>query len=402
MDLSLSAADETFRDDVRAFLDEHLSQRLREGARATPAVFAEPDLAREWQQALNAKGWLAYHWPVDYGGCDWTPIQKYIFERECARAGAPALPNLGLKLLGPVVCAFGTDEQKSRILPRILSGEEVWCQGFSEPGAGSDLANLKTRADKVDGRYVVNGGKIWTTYAHHATHMFCLARTDPAVKPQKGISFLLLDLRQPGAEVRPIIGLAGDHEVNEVFLDNVETGPENLIGDEGQGWSIAKFLLENERGGSCYAPKLLAEIERVRAQAATAPDGDRGSLLDDRRFARELAEMRLEAEALETTEMRVLADLAKGRPPGPTTSIVKLVASRLRQRIDAASLSAAGYYGLHLEMERPLYGNQAPEPLGDRDGQLAAPAYLNARAWTIFGGTSEVQRSIIAKTVLGM
>ncbi|MEM9750934.1 MAG: acyl-CoA dehydrogenase family protein [Pseudomonadota bacterium] len=402
MNITLTNDDLDFRDEVRAFLAEALPQRLRDKAAATPSVFVEPDVSLEWQKTLHEKGWLVYHWPEEFGGTGWTPIQRYLFERECALAGAPSLPVLGLKLLGPVICEFGTKEQQARVLPGIQTADDYWCQGFSEPGAGSDLASLKTKAELKDGRYVINGSKIWTTHAHHSTHIFCLVRTKQDVKQQEGISFLLVDLRQPGVKVRPIISMAGDHEVNEVFFDNAETEAENLVGEEGQGWTIAKFLLENERGGSCFAPKLLADLEKIRTRLEKTPDGEDGVLSNDAELTRRIAEIELEAQALETTELRILADLAQGRPAGPNTSIVKLVASDLRQKVDATALSVAGYYGLNLETQRPLYGNNRPAVLDDEFSQLAAPNYLNGRAWTIFGGTNEVQRSIIAKTVLGL
>ena len=309
---------------------------------------------------------------------------------------------LGLRLLGQVICEFGSDAQKTEILPRIRTAEDYWCQGFSEPGAGSDLASLSTRAELRDGQYVINGSKIWTTHAHHATHIFVLARTDPTVKPQRGISFLLVDLDQPGVTIRPIQGMAGDHEVNQVFFDNAVTGSNNIIGHEGQGWTIAKFLLEHERGGSCFGPKLLADIERIRCRALEMPDGDDACLADDQVFARRLARIELAAQALETTELRILNEVANGRQAGPQTSIIKLAASNLRQEVDAAALTAAGYYGLNLETQRPLYGNGRPVLLDGEAAMMAAPRYLNSRAWTIFGGSNEVQRGIIAKTVLGL
>ncbi|RME62684.1 MAG: acyl-CoA dehydrogenase [Alphaproteobacteria bacterium] len=402
MKLAFSEAERAFREEVRGFLREHLPERLRAGMRATPSVFVEPDIGREWQRILRDKGWLAYNWPKEYGGTGWTPVQRYIFEKECALADAPGLPVLSLKLLGPVIYTFGSAAQKADILPKILSGEQYWCQGFSEPGAGSDLASLKTRAVRKGDKYIVNGQKIWTTHAHHATHMFCLARTDMAAKPQRGISFLLIDLHQPGITIRPIIGLAGDHEVNEVFLDDVETAVENRVGGEGEGWTIAKFLLENERGGSCHGPKLLADIRRLQKRLAHEPAGRLGSLAEDAAFRARLARLELEALALETTELRILADIAKGQPAGPNTSIVKLVASSLRQDVDAAAMAACGYAGLQLETRRPLYGNDAPPAPFGPDALVAAPRHLNSRAWTIFGGTNEVQRNIIAKTVLSL
>jgi alkylation response protein AidB-like acyl-CoA dehydrogenase len=402
MNIDLGPSELAFRDEVRAFLDAQLPDHLRAGAQATPTVFAEPDIAREWQRILHEKGWLAYHWPAEYGGPGWTPTQRYIFEKECALASAPGLPVLGLKLLAPVIYTFGTPEQKAYYLPRILSGDDYWCQGFSEPGSGSDLASLKTTAVRNGDRYIINGGKIWTTHAQFADHMFCLARTDAKVRPQQGISFILIDMRQPGVTVRPIIGLAGDHEVNEVFLDNVEAPVSDLVGEEGQGWSIAKFLLENERGGSCHAPSLLAGVERLRQAAAQEPGGFNGSLLEDAFFAARLARLEIEVQALEVTELRILAEIAHGRPPGPQTSLVKLAASNLRQQVDAMSMQIFGYAGLQLCTDRPLYGNESIEPIHSKAAQVAAPAYLNSRAWTIFGGSNEIQRGIIARTVLGL
>lgn len=402
MDLNFTPEDEAFRQEVRAFLDTHLPEHLRDGTRATPGVFCEPDIGREWQRILHAKGWLAYNWPAECGGTGWSTVQRYIFEKECALADAPSLPVLSLKLLGPVLCHFGTDAQKAHFLPRILDGTDYWCQGFSEPGSGSDLASLTTRAVRHGDEYVINGRKLWTTHAHHATHIFCLVRTDASVKPQKGISFILVDLNQPGVEVRPIKGLAGDHEVNEVYLDDVRAPVGNLVGEEGQGWSIAKFLLENERGGACHAPKLLSDLAKLRKAADAEPDGMGGTMANEPAFLSDLIRVELEAQALEMTELRVLADMAKGRPPGPQTSLSKMIASSLRQQVDALAMRLYGYAGLALEPARPLYGNEAPAPLTSREAQLAAPRYLNSRAWTIFGGTNEVQRTIIAKTVLGL
>lgn len=391
-----------FREEVRAFLASHLPEHIREGARNTPSVFVEPDIGDEWQRILYEKGWLAYNWPKEAGGTGWDPVRRYIFEKECALADAPALSVLGLKLVAPVIYTFGTPEQKARFLPRILDGSEKWCQGYSEPGAGSDLASLKTRAVLEGDRYRINGSKIWTTHAHYADWMFCLVRTNPDVKPQEGITFLLVPMRQPGISIRPIVTIAGDHEVNQVFLDDAESLAENRIGEEGQGWSIAKFLLENERGGSCAAPRLLADIAKLRAAADSEPSGTNGAYGHLPSVEARLVALELEALALETTELRILAELKAGRRPGPQTSLVKLVASSLRQKIDETAIDVFGPLGLQLPPERPLYGNSAPEPVGNREAQLALPTYLNGRAWTIFGGTNEVQKTIIAKTVLGL
>lgn len=402
MDMDFAPEDLAFQKDVRAFLDDKLNARLREGAANTPSVFTEPDITREWQAILAEKGWLATSWPVEEGGPGWTPTQKYIFEKECAIAGAPSLPILGLRLVGPVICHFGTPEQKARFLPRIISGEDYWCQGYSEPGAGSDLAAVKTRAERVGDKYVVNGSKIWTTHAHHANWIFALVRTDPTVQKQRGISFLLVPMEQPGVSVSPIVTMANDHEVNATFFDNAETPADNLIGEEGQGWTIAKFLLENERGGSCAAPALLAKLDRIERWAKEEASGSNGTMIHDPNISQRLARLRLEAQAFEVTELRILAELAKGRPAGPQTSLVKLTSSNLRQAIDELAVDLFGYEGLQLPVTRPLYGNEAPEFVGSRAAQLSMPAYLNGRAYTIFGGSDEVQKTIIAKQVLGL
>lgn len=402
MDFSFSKEEEAFRHEVRQFLDENLGERIRAGSRASPAVFVEPDIGKEWQSILAKKGWLTYYWPEEHGGMGWTPTQRYIYEKEMALADAPFLPVLGVKLLGPIICEFGTEEQKKEILPRIISGEDYWCQGFSEPGAGSDLASLSTKAERKGDKYIINGSKIWTTHAHHGTHIFCLVRTDNSGSKQEGISFLLIDMRQPGVEVRPIIGLAGDHEVNEVFFDNAETSIDNIVGKEGEGWNVAKFLLNNERRGSCRAPKLLADINRIRKLSNSTAIGCHGSLSQDTHFVRALAEIELEVLGLETLELRILDEISKGNTGGGKASISKLIGSNLRQKVDATALKVAGYAGLQLETQRPLYGNTSPVPIQNKDSQLAAPTYLNSLAWTIFGGTNEIQKTIIAKTVLGV
>ena len=400
--MEFSSEDMAFREEVRAFLAENLPERLREGARKTPGVFVEPDIGLEWHRILYAKGWVAYHWPLEDGGTGWTPTQKFIFEKESALAGAPALSILGLRLVGPVICAFGTQDQKDRFLPRIKSGEDYWCQGYSEPGSGSDLASLSTTA-RLDGdEYVINGSKIWTTHAHHADWIFALVRTNPGVKKQQGITFLLVPLDQPGIEISPIISMSGDHEVNQVFFSGARTSVGNRIGDEGQGWTIAKYLLENERGGSCFAPRLLQNIAELEELAHAQPSGVNGAMAGDARFRDRLARARLEAEALEVTELRILAELAKGRPPGPQTSLTKLLGSNIGQRIDTLRLELLGYDALQLPFERPLYGNQAPEPVGSARAQVAMGRFLNNRAATIFGGSDETQKNIIAKAVLGL
>ena len=402
MDMDFSPEDLAFREEVRAFLKEKLPERLKEGARRTPGVFVEPDIGMEWHRTLAEKGWIAPLWPKEYGGTGWTPTQKFIFEKECALAGAPGISILGLRLVGPVICEFGTPEQKEYFLPRILSGEDYWCQGYSEPGSGSDLASLKTAARLEGDKYIVNGSKIWTTHAHHADWIFALVRTDSSGKKQQGITFLLLPMDQEGIEVSPILSMSGDHEVNQVFFTDAETSVENRVGEEGQGWTIAKFLLENERGGSCFAPRLLQSIDKLEEFAREQPSGVNGALTHDPSFRKRLARARLDAEALEITELRILAELAKGRAPGPQTSLVKMLGSNIGQEVDTLRLELFGFDALQLPMERPLYGNEAPEPVGSQAAQTAMGKYLNNRASTIFGGSDEVQKNIIAKTVLGL
>ena len=392
MDLALTDAQRAFRDEVRTFLDESLSVELRRGAALTSGVFAEPDIARAWQAILEAKGWLVYHWPEAAGGPGWTPTQRWIFEKECADAGAPTLPGMGLKLVGPVLYTFGSEAQKAHYLPRLRSAEHVWAQGFSEPGSGSDLASLRTRAVRDGDHYIVSGHKIWTTQAQYANRLFALVRTDPEAKPQQGISFLLIDMGLPGVVVKPILSASGDHELNEVFLDEVRVPVSDRVGEEGQGWSIAKFLLENERGGSCFAPALLADLARLRAAMGRLP----GELAD------RAIRLQLEAEALEITELRTLVEIERGATPDPRSLTTKLIASEIRQGIEALAVDGFGMAGLQLPRERPFYGPDMPQPIGSAEAQAAAARYLNARAWSIFGGTSEIQLTIIAKAALGL
>ena len=389
MQLDLSSEQEAFRAEVRAFLDEQLTPEMRRGASLTSGVFAEPEVAGPWQDALEARGWLTYFWPREHGGTGWGGVQRWIFETECARAGAPVLPGMGLKLVGPVIYTFGTDAQREHFLPALRRGEHFWAQGFSEPGSGSDLASLQTRAVRDGDDYLVTGQKIWTTQAQFANWLFALVRTDQEVKAQRGISFLLIDMTSPGVTVRPILSASGDHDLNEVFLDNVRVPTANRVGDEGQGWSIAKFLLENERGGTGYAPLLLADLERIERAAALS-----GSLAD------RAVRLRLEAEALEMTELRTRLEIEAGEPPAPRSLATKLIASEIRQGIEELALDAFGLAGLQLPPARPFH-HHADDLVGPPEAGLAAARYLNARAWSIFGGTSEIQLNIIARAALG-
>jgi len=402
MDMTFSAEDIAFRGKIRAFLKDKLPKHLSEAKSRSPQVFSDYAVQMEWQSILHRQGWVGYRWPEAYGGTGWSPVQCYIFDTECAKVNAPELSPLGLKLVGPVIYTYGTDAQKKHYLPRVLSGEDYWCQGFSEPGSGSDLASLKTKAIPDGDDYIVDGTKIWTSLAHHANWIFCLVRTDNDVKAQQGISFLLINMDSPGVDVEPIITMAGDHEVNQVFFDNVRVTKTNLVGQEGQGWDIAKFLLANERGGSFLAPPLFADMQRLKNQALQQADGVGGTLFHDPDFSLKYSKTWVELKALEVTELRTLEKVSRGEVLGPQSSIAKLIGSNLRQKVDELRLELFGNDGMELVTARPLYGTQSPEVITSPDAQLAMPGYLNNRAWTIFGGSDEVQKTILAKTVLGL
>ncbi|MBV8187747.1 MAG: acyl-CoA dehydrogenase family protein, partial [Alphaproteobacteria bacterium] len=321
MDLALSPQDQAFRDEVRRFLDDNLSDDLREAGRKTGGVFAEFSAGLRWHKILHRRGWSAPTWPKEHGGTGWNATERYIFARECAAVDAPRIFSMGLRMVGPVIMKFGTSEQKAKYLPAIVAGDITFCQGYSEPGSGSDLASLKTRAVRDGDDYVINGTKIWTTGAHVADHMFCLVRTAAEGKPQEGISFLLIDsMKTPGITVKPIVTLAGDHEVNQVFFDNVRTPVANRIGPENAGWTVAKYLLEFERGGEAYTPNLYARIGDVRRLAREEAADGSGRLLDEPGFAQRLAEAELEVQALEMIELQVLSDLSRGKNPGAVSS----------------------------------------------------------------------------------
>ncbi len=402
MDMNYSEADLEFREEVRSFLKENLTDRLRDGVLKTPGVFVEPDIGLEWHKILYEKGWISHRWPVEFGGIDWTPMQRYILEKEFAMANAPRPAPISLGLIGPVLCKYGTAEQQKKFLPRIRSGEDFWAQGYSEPSSGSDLASLSMSAELIDGKYKINGTKIWTTHAQHANWIFCLVRTQVTEKKQAGITFLLVPMDQPGITVTPIISMSGDHEVNQVFFDNAETPLENRVGEEGQGWDIAKFLLQNERGGSCFAPRLLVGIEALETAAKTTPDCHGSTMSNDPNFKRRLAKLKLSVLALEFTELRIQANIANGRPAGPITSLTKLVYSNLSQEFQTLRNELSGYQGLQLPYHRPLYSEDAPKAIGDSGAQVSLASFLNGRASTIYGGSNEVQKNIIAKRILGL
>jgi acyl-CoA dehydrogenase len=393
MDLELSTADLEFQAEVRAFLDAELTPELRlAGARMT-SIFCDPRYSLPWQRILHAKGWVAPSWPVEYGGTGWSEVQRAIWDAECARATAPSLPSMGLKMVAPVIMAFGRPEQKAFYLPRILSTEDYWCQGYSEPGSGSDLASLQLRAESDGDDYVLSGSKIWTTHAHHANRMFCLVRTSTAGKLQQGITFLLLDMDTPGLSVKPIITLAGEHEVNQVFFDEVRVPKANRIGEENQGWSVAKYLLEFERGGRSAAA-LAMSLQRAQAIAEA-------SFADDVHHRRRRAEAEIEIAAIDAIDQRVLSAVSVGRNPGPISSLQKIKHTEVMQQVDEVALAALGLYAAVDQPQARTPGSQAPF-VGPEAGLTATARYLNDRAASIFGGSNEIQRNIIARLMLGL
>ena len=397
MNISLTREDETFRDEIRVFLATSLTDELRAAARCATSVFQDKRFSMAWQAILHAKGWAAPSWPEEYGGTGWTRLQQYIFAIESARAGAPALSPMGLRMVGPAIMGYGTPAQKSYYLPRILSGEDYWCQGYSEPGAGSDLASLQLRAVAHGDDYVLNGSKIWTTHAHWANRMFCLVRTRADGKPQAGITFLLLDMATPGIRVQLIITLAGEHELNQVFFDDVYVPKVNRMGEENDGWSVAKYLLEFERSGSSAA-ELKAGLERLRTFAKNRQAA--GDMQDDSfAFLEKVAGAEISVAAVEYTEHRVMAALAAGNNPGPVSSMLKVQGTEAVQRLDELAIEAAGYYGLVDQPAARAPGSNVG-PVGPRDTLKAMSRYLNNRASTIYGGSNEIQRDLMARLVL--
>ena len=402
MDLALSPQDEAFRDEVRRFLDENLTEDLREAGRKTGGVFTDFAAGFRWHKVLAKKGWSAPAWPREYGGTGWSATQRYIFSRECTAVDTPRIFAMGLRMVGPVIMKYGTPEQKAKYLPGIVSGDIVFCQGYSEPGSGSDLASLKCRAVRDGTDYVINGTKIWTTGAHVANHMFCLVRTATEGKPQDGISFVLIDsMDVPGLSVKPIVTLAGDHEVNQVFFDNVRTPIANRIGPENAGWTVAKYLLEFERGGEAYTPNLYARLDDLRRIVREEAADGSGKLAAERSFAERLAETEMEIQALEMIELQVLSDLSKGKNPGAASSAMKIRGSETSQKIDHLGIEALAWYAAPFEPEARMLGHNEPTVTPEW-GTTAMPLYLNNRAASIYAGSNEVQRNIIAKAVLGL
>ncbi len=397
MDTAFSPEELAFRDEIRSTLEANYPDDLREKMEKG-ATFTKEEHLR-WHKILAGLGWVAPSWPKEWGGTDWTPAQKYIFSETCAELNTPAVLPFGVNMVAPVIYTFGSEEQKNHYLPRIYNGIDWWCQGYSEPGAGSDLAGLRTKAVLEGDHYIVNGSKTWTTLAQHADWIFCLVRTNSEVKIQEGISFLLIDMKTPGITVRPIITMDGGHEVNEVFLEDVKVPVANRIGEENKGWTYAKYLLGHERtgiAGVSRSKRGLAKLKKI----ADAELIDGQPLITDPDFSRKLSELEIDLTALEYTDLRVLAEVAKGKGPGPEASILKIRGSEIQQRIAELTMEAVGAYA------HPFFrgGDEGwnEHPVGPDHAVGKAPTYFNMRKTSIYGGSNEIQHNIIAKAVLGL
>jgi len=400
MHVSFSADEMAFRDEVRAFFRDEMPVGLME--KQQQSIPLERDDHVQFQKALFRKGWAGFNWPVEYGGTGWSIVEKYIFNTEMANANAPNIIPFGLGMVGPVIYTFGSDAQKRRFLPDILESNVWWCQGYSEPGAGSDLASLRTRADLNGDHYIVNGTKTWTTLGQYADWIFCLARTSSDVaRRQEGISFLLIDMQSPGVTVTPIITIEGDHEVNEIHFDNVAVPAENLVGEEGKGWTYGKVLLQHERSGNAGVARTSFRLNQLREQAAESIH-DAEPLLNDLNFMRKLAAVEVELKALEFTELRTLAAVASGNAPGPESSILKLKGTELQQATDALYVEAAAYYALPYVPEQYVLDYAEADRIGYAAETQSSLTYFNFRKASIYAGSNEIQKNIIAKHVLGL
>jgi acyl-CoA dehydrogenase len=394
LNLLLSSKDLAFRDEVRRFLDKSITGAMRRAIDLTTGFIIDPEILQDLHRALNSNGWSVPSWPVEHGGTGWSPVQRYIFDLECGKAGVTTYNAAGSHFVGPVIIRYGTPAQKDKYLPRIRSGEDYWAQGFSEPSSGSDLASLRTKAVSDGEDYVVNGQKIWTTNAHKANRIFALVRTTATGKRQEGITFLLIDMDTPGVIVRPIIGSGGDHEFNEVFFNDARVPKSDRIGEENKGWEVAKYLLAFERGGRVLAGQVRAQFAKlVRQVAAREPDS--------RDIGLRLAEIGTDLDAMEMIDISMLSTLQTGGNPGPISSLLKLRWSEIRQSIAELAMDVTGDDALRWMPERPIYENlQLPQE--EQELLAAAPRYLNARAFSIMGGTSEIQANILAKTLVGL
>jgi len=398
MDLRFTPEENAFRQEIGTFCRTEIPAAIRTKVRENRPLAREDIVTAH--RALNRRGWAVPNWPVEWGGQTWTPVQRYIWTEELQQNAVPPPLGFNATMVGPVIAAFGTEAQKRRFLPRAANLDDWWCQGFSEPGAGSDLAGLKTAAKREGDFYVVNGQKTWTTLAQHADWIFCLVRTDPAAQKQRGISFLLIDMRTPGITVRPIVTMDGSAEVNEVFFDDVRVPAENLVGEENKGWDCAKYLLGHERSGIARVGLSKMRLRRIKELARTVPAGA-GTVWDDAEFRKKAASLEIELKALEMTQLRVIAAerYRQGNKPDPASSILKIKGSELQQATTELLLEAIGPYALPY---RPLGEGINEPPVGPDWADTAAPTYFNWRKTTIYGGSNEIQRNIIAKAILGL
>jgi len=404
MDLDWSPEDIAFRDEVRAFLDANLTDEIRSAGRLMTSVYADHRIQMDWQRILHARGWAAPAWPEKYGGTGWSVLKRYIYTRERVAAGAPPVSPMGIQMCGPAIIGHGTEAQKAYFLPRMLSGEHFWCQGYSEPGAGSDLASLQMPAVEDGDDLVCTGSKIWNTHADVANWAFCLVRTAKLDRPQKGITFLLIDMTTPGITVRPIVSPSGEAIQAEIFFDNVRVPKASIVGRMGEGWTVAKYLLEFERGGVAYAPELRAKLDAIEAASAATPGDTAPCLADDPLFATRLEAARVRIAALETYEFRMMSD-AEDAAPGASASVMKVVGTELSQHLTELGLLVAGRYGMAYQPQAGVPGGPVSFPYADGPAvgssfdALAPLRYLNERAGSIYAGSNEIQRDIIAKTL---
>ncbi len=398
MDLNYAPEDQAFRDTVRAWIAANLPADLQQ------KVLQHKRLGRDdyvrWHRIVHQQGWVAPNWPVEHGGTGWSKVQQHIWEEECACAGTPPILPFGVNMVAPVLIAFGSEAQKRHYLPRILSCEDWWCQGYSEPGSGSDLASLKTRAQRDGDHYLVNGQKTWTTLGQHADMMFCLVRTDPDARKQEGISFLLIDMKTPGITVRPIITLDEDHEVNEVFFDNVRVPVANLVGEENRGWTYAKYLLGHERTGIAAVGRSKRELAFLKSLAQRVRKGGQ-PLIQDPQFGAKIAALEIELMALEVTVLRVISQESKRKAPGPEASMLKVKGTEVQQRLTELMVEAAGPLALPFDIDY-LEGQSAHSRGGDDDAAPLLPYYFNYRKTSIYGGSNEIQKNIITQMILGL
>lgn len=399
MNADYTAEELAFQEEVRTFLQNEFPAEYK--AKVDANIRLSKDELVDWQQILYRKGWAAPSWPDEHGGPGWTPTQRHIFATEMGLIGAPEPVAFGMKMVAPVIMAYGNEEQKQRFLPDILQSKVWWCQGYSEPNSGSDLASLKTSAVRDGDEYVVNGQKTWNTYGQFADWIFCLVRTDNTVKKQEGISFLLIDMKTPGITLKPIVLIDGHHEVNEVFFDDVRVPAENLIGEENKGWTYAKVLLTHERTNISGVPRGKRRLKALKRLAAETDDGFGNTMMDNPSFKKKIAEAEIDLQALEYAELRTLAALSVGKAPGPESSILKIVGTELAQSIDKLFVELAGYHSLPFVPEQFEEGFQG-DPVGPGNSAASALTYFNNRKLTIFGGSNEVQRNIISKAVLGL